>query len=81
MVASSFLILAAAVPQKYMCIKEQLKVKFGPIVEQTAFEELSYSLAAQVLDELKRFQLPEEILQAIQGQISGLTEHHPVSEE
>ena len=78
MVASSFLIVAAAVPRQYMCIKEQLKVKFGPISSQTPLGELPYSIAAQVIDELKRFDLNEEILQAIQGQISGLSESHSV---
>jgi len=79
LVASSFLIVAAAVPRQYMCIKEQLKAKFGPIAAQTKFGELPYSIAAQVIDELKRFDLPEEILHAIQGQISGLDESHSVS--
>ena len=79
MVASAFLIVAAAVPRQYMCIKEQLKVKFGPIAAQTKFGELPYSIAAQVIEELKRFDLPEEILQAIQGQIAGLNETHSVN--
>merc|ERR1739848_734561 len=78
LVASAFLIVAAAVPRQYMCIKEQLKVKFGPIAAQTKFGELPYSIAAQVIEELKRFDLPEEILQAIQGQIAGLNETHSI---
>ena len=78
MVASAFLIIAAAVPRQYMCIKEQVKVKFGPIVAQTALNELSHSLAAQVTAELKRFGLSDEILNAISGQISSITESHSV---
>ena len=60
------------------CIKEQVKVKFGPIVAQTALNELSHSLAAQVTAELKRFGLSDEILNAISGQISSITESHSV---
>jgi len=77
-VASAFLIIAAAVPRQYMCIKEQVKVKFVPIVAQTQFDELSHSLAAQVNEELKRFGLSDEILNAISGQISSITESHSI---
>ena len=78
-VASAFLIVAAAVPRQYMCIKESLKVKFAPIAEQTKVDDLPVALSVQIIDELKRFALSDDMIQVIQGQISSLSESHSVS--
>ena len=78
LVAASFLIVAASVPRQYVIIKEQLKSKVKPISDQTPFEELQFSLAELIISQLSPFNLNEELIQVIRGQISDLSKDHSI---
>ena len=72
LIAATFLIVAASVPRQYVQIKEQLKSKVKPISDQTPFAELQFSLAELVIQQLGPFNLNEELIGVIRGQISDL---------
>jgi len=78
LIASSFLIIAAAVPRPYMGIKNQLKVKLIPIAAQTKLEDLPLAIAVQAVEELRSFNLPDDVKNVIQGQITELNEDHSI---
>lgn len=78
LLASAFLIVAAAVPRQYMCIKNQLKVKLTPIVAQAKIEEIPLAIGVQVIEELKTFNLPEDVQKIIKGQLIDLSDTHSI---
>ena len=78
LIAATFLIVAASVPRQYVQIKEQLKSKVKPISDQTPFAELQFSLAELVIQQLGPFNLNDELIGVIRGQISDLSADHSI---
>ena len=78
LIAATFLIVAASVPRQYVQIKEQLKSKVKPISDQTPFAELQFSLAELVIQQLAPFNLNDELIGVIRGQISDLSADHSI---
>ena len=78
LIAATFLIVAASVPRQYVQIKEQLKSKVKPISDQTPFAELQFSLAELVIHQLGPFNLNDELIGVIRGQISDLSAEHAI---
>jgi hypothetical protein len=53
-------------------------VKLIPIAAQTKLEDLPLAIAVQAIEELKSFNLPDDVKNVIQGQITELNEDHSI---
>ena len=77
-IAASFLVLAASAPRQYVLVKEQLRSAAKPISDHTSIEELPHSLAELAIQKLQPFNLDQDLIIAIRGQLSALTDNHPI---
>lgn len=77
-IAASFLVLAASAPRQYVLVKEQLRTAAKPIADQTSIVELPHSLAELAIQKLAPFNLEEDLIIAIRGQLSALNDEHPI---
>jgi len=53
-------------------------VKLIPIAARTKLEDLPLAIAVQAIEELKSFNLPDDVQNVIQGQITDLNEDHSI---
>ena len=77
-IAASFLVLAASAPRQYVLVKEQLRTAAKPISDQTDILELPHSLAELAVQKLSPFNLDQDLIIAIRGQLSSLNDEHPI---
>lgn len=77
-IAASFLVLAASAPRQYVLVKEQLRTAAKPISDQTDILELPHSLAELAIQKLSPFNLDQDLIIAIRGQLSSLNDDHPI---
>ena len=77
-IAASFLVLAASAPRQYVLVKEQLRSAAKPISDQTDIVELPHSLAELAVQKLSPFNLDQDLIIAIRGQLSSLNDEHPI---
>lgn len=77
-IAASFLVLAASAPRQYVLVKEQLRSAAKPISDQTDIIELPHSLAELAVQKLSPFNLDQDLIIAIRGQLSSLNDEHPI---
>lgn len=77
-IAAAFLVLAASAPRQYVLIKEQLRSAAKPIADQTTISELPLSLSELAIQKLAPYNLNEDLVIAIRGQVSSLNEDHAI---
>jgi hypothetical protein len=59
-------------------LQRYVLVKLLPIAAQTKLEDLPLAIAVQAIEELKSFNLPDDVKNVIQGQITELNEDHSI---
>ena len=63
---------------QYFELLQYVLVKLLPIAAQTKLEDLALAIAVQAIEELKSFNLPDDVKNVIQGQITDLNEDHSI---